>query len=163
VSAEVGAEGCGGPTRPLVPPQRPLQFETCQERAMSLRLHRSAYEYAQKLIQNRRCILDQPSDWTDHKPARSAATKFIETRGLVEFGRWHLGEDDEESENSKRRYRFPFGDFKDVHRCAVLVAESRAGEYECTDIEQAARHLHEMLDALMSAKPSGVKQHVRSF
>jgi hypothetical protein len=48
---------------------------------MSLKLHQSAYEYAQKLIQDRRCVLDQRRDWTDHKPARSAARKFIETHG----------------------------------------------------------------------------------
>jgi hypothetical protein len=127
-----------------------------------VKLHRSAYDYAQKLIQDRRCILDQRGDWTDHKPARSAASKFIKTRGLVEFGRWYLGEDDEEAEYSKHRYRFPYGDFKNVHRCAVLVAESRAGQCKCTDIELAAMHLHEMLDALMSRKLPVVKQHVRS-
>ena len=129
---------------------------------MSLKLHQSAYEYAQKLIQNRRCVLDQRGDWTDHKPARSAARKFIETHGLAEYGRWHLGEDDEGAEDSKRRYLFPYGDFNNVHRCAVRVAESSAGQYKCTDIELAAPHLHGMLDALMSAKPSVVKQHVRS-
>jgi hypothetical protein len=129
---------------------------------MSLKLHRSAYDYAQKLIRNRRYVLDQRSDWIDHKPARSAANKFIETHGLAEFGRWHLGEDDEEAQSSKRRYRFPFGDFNNVHRCAVLVAESRAGEYNCTDIELASMHLHEILDASMSVKPSVVRQHVRS-
>jgi hypothetical protein len=129
---------------------------------MSLKLHRSAYDYAQKLIENRRCVLDERSDWTDHKPARSTENKFIEAHGLAEFGRWHLGEDDEEAEGSKRRYRFPFGDFKSVHRCAVLAAKSRAGQYEHTDIEFAAAHLLGILDALMSAKPSVVRQHVSS-
>jgi hypothetical protein len=82
-------------------------------------------DYAQKLIQNRRCVLDQRSDWTDHKPARSAENKFIVAHGFAEFGKWHLGEDDEEAEGSQR-YKFPYGDFKNVHRCAVLAAEARA-------------------------------------
>ena len=30
-------------------------------------------------------------------------------------------EDDEAAEGSKRRYKFPCGDFKNVHRCAVLA------------------------------------------
>jgi hypothetical protein len=38
---------------------------------MSVMLHQSGYDYAQKLIQNRRCVLDQRSDWTDHKPVTS--------------------------------------------------------------------------------------------
>jgi hypothetical protein len=33
-----------------------------------------------------------------------------------------------------------------VHRCAVLSAESRAGQYKHNDIELAAAHLHEVID-----------------
>jgi hypothetical protein len=106
---------------------------------MSVMLHQSGYDYAQKLIQNRRCVLDQRSDWTDHKPARSAENKFIVAHGFAEFGKWHLGEDDEEAEGSKRRYKFPYGDFKNVHRCAVLAAEARAERYRHTAIELAVR------------------------
>jgi hypothetical protein len=36
-----------------------------------------------------------------------------------------------------------------LHRCGVLAAESRAGQYRYFDIENAAAHLHGMLDALM--------------
>jgi hypothetical protein len=42
------------------------------------------------------------------------------------------------------------GDFQDVHRCAVLSAESRAGEYKHFDVENAAAHLHEMIDSLLT-------------
>ena len=129
---------------------------------MSVRLHQSAYEYAQKLIENRQCVLDQRRDWTDHKPARSAEKRFIEQHGWAAFGRWYLGEDDEEAEGSKRRYKFPYGDFRSVHRCAVLSAESRADQYNYIDIELAAAHLHGMLDALMAEKQSSVQGHVSS-
>jgi hypothetical protein len=37
-------------------------------------------------------------------------------------------------------------DFKSVHRCGVLTAESRAGQYKYPDIERAAAHLHGMID-----------------
>jgi hypothetical protein len=43
------------------------------------------------------------------------------------------------------KYEFPHGDFKNVHRCGVLTAESRAGQYKHYDIENAA-HLHGMID-----------------
>jgi hypothetical protein len=128
---------------------------------MSVRLHQSAYEYEQELIGNRQCVLDQRGDWTDHKPARSAEKRFIEEYGLAAFGQWHLGEDDEEAEGSKRRYKFPYGDFHSVHRCAVLSAETRASQYKYTDIELAAAHLHGMLDALMAGKRPE-KEHVSS-
>jgi hypothetical protein len=34
-----------------------------------------------------------------------------------------------------------------VHRCALLAAESRAGQYQYLDIELEVAHLHGMLDA----------------
>jgi hypothetical protein len=43
--------------------------------------------------------------------------------------------------------RASYGDFRDVHRCAVLAIESRAGQYDHDDIQSAAAHLHGMLDA----------------
>jgi hypothetical protein len=48
--------------------------------------------------------------------------------------------------DTKGRYKFPFGDFKRVHRCAVLSAESRTGQYKHLDVERAAALLHEMID-----------------
>ena len=39
-----------------------------------------------------------------------------------------LGDDDEEPEDTKGRYRFPYGDFEKVHRCGLLAAVSRAGQ-----------------------------------
>src|SRR5260370_20434969 len=148
---------CGSDAAAAAASRHPL--ETCKERVMSVVLQQSGYDYAQKLIQNQRCVLDHRSDWTDHKPARSAENKFIVARGFAEFGKWHLGEDDEEAEGSKRGYKFPYGDFKNVHRCAVPAAETRAARYRHTAIELAAAHLHGMLDALMAGKPSGEKGH----
>ena len=104
-------------------------------------------------------MLDQRGDWTDHRPTRSAENRFIAEHGRAAFGKWHLGEDDEEAEDSKRRYKFPYGDFQNVHRCAVLSAESRAGQYKFTDIELAAAHLRGMLDALVAGKRSSEQEH----
>jgi hypothetical protein len=58
---------------------------------MSVKLHQSAYEYGQKLIRNRQRMLDLREDWTDHKPARSAANRFIKEHGFAAFGKWYLG------------------------------------------------------------------------
>jgi nucleotide-binding universal stress UspA family protein len=52
-----------------------------------------------------------------------------------------LGIDDEERGETKGRYKFPYGDFQNVHRCGVFSAESRAGQYKYYDIENAAAHL----------------------
>jgi hypothetical protein len=55
---------------------------------------------------------------------------------------------DEQEEQTKARYKFPYGDFKKVPRCAVISAESRAGQYKHHDIENAAAHLHGMLEVV---------------
>jgi hypothetical protein len=75
-------------------------------------------------------------------------------------GRWHLAEDDEIAAHNKSRYKFPYGDLKNVHRCAMLSAESRAGQYKYVEIELAAAHLHGMLDELMPEPDAKERRHV---
>ncbi len=78
--------------------------------------------------------------------ARSTTLKhFIRLHGFGEYAKWHLGIDDAHAENTKQRYKFPYGDFKNVHRCALLAAQSRAGQYQHYDIERAAIELREMI------------------
>ena len=62
----------------------------------------------------------------------------------TENGTW--GIDEKEESDTKKRYKFPYGDFRTVHRCGVLSAESRAGQYKHNDIENAAAQLHGMLE-----------------
>jgi hypothetical protein len=59
-----------------------------------------------------------------------------------------LGVDTDENEDTKGRYRLPYGDFVKIHRCGVLAAESRAGQYKHKDIELAAEHLYGVIDAM---------------
>jgi hypothetical protein len=54
---------------------------------------------------------------------------------------------DDKHEEAKGHYEFPYGDFKDAHRCGLLTAESHADQYKHYDIENAAAHLHGILDA----------------
>ena len=72
--------------------------------------------------------------------------EFIAAHGMDQYARWHLGVDTSVPEDRKARYKFPYGDFDKVHRCAVLSAEVRAGQYKHMDVELAAAHLHGMLD-----------------
>lgn len=114
---------------------------------MAVRLNESAYEHGQRLIKDGKAVRDERDDWSEHRPTARQENEFIEDHGIAEYRRWHLGEDDEVPENTKGRYKFPYGDFDRVHRCAVLAAESRAGQYKYFDVESAGAHLHGMLDA----------------
>jgi len=114
---------------------------------MAVKLNRRAFEHAKKLIEEGHYVLDERDMWSEHQPSAQKENKFIAEHGFGEYGKWYLGIDDEEDEDNKGRYKFPYGDFEKVHRCGVLSAEVRAGQYKYDDIESAAAHLHGMLDA----------------
>jgi len=93
--------------------------------------------------------LDERDDWSEHRPSTARENEIIRDKGWGEYARWHLGIDDEQNEEAKARYKYPYGDFERIHRCAVLSAEVRAAQRDHTDIQVAVAHLHGMLDELM--------------
>jgi hypothetical protein len=113
---------------------------------MATQLNRTAFEHAKGLIRDGKVVFDSRDEWSEHQPTAEEENRFIERHGFAEYAKWHLGLDDEHSEETKARYKFPYGDFVKVHRCALLSAESRAGQYKHDDIQQAAAELHEMLE-----------------
>jgi hypothetical protein len=115
---------------------------------MTVRLNQTAYEHPRALVRAGRVVYDERDDWSEHQPTAAEENRFIEAHGFAEYAKWHLGIDDAKREGTKARYRFPYGDFAKVHRCAVLAAESRAGQYKHDDIERAAAHLHGMVEAV---------------
>jgi hypothetical protein len=115
---------------------------------MAVELHRSGYEHAESLINTGRVVIDDRDAWSEHQPSADDENRFIEEHGWSEYGKWHLGVDDEAAPETKGHYKFPYGDFEKVHRCAILAAESRAGQYKHEDIEGAVAHLHGMLEAV---------------
>ena len=114
---------------------------------MVVKLNRTAFEFAEEFIIAGRFVFDERDAWSEHQPSAQAENEFVEAHGFGEYAKWYLGIKDEKPENTKGRYEFPFGDFENVHRCGVLTAESRAGQYKHSDIENAAAHLHGMIDA----------------
>jgi hypothetical protein len=114
---------------------------------MAVKLNDRAYDHAKGLIEEGHAVRDDRDAWSEHQPTAEQENEFIEAHGFQEFGKWYLGINDEQEPDTKGRYEFPYGDFKDVHRCGVLSAESRAGQYNHDDIKAAAAHLHGMLDA----------------
>jgi hypothetical protein len=115
---------------------------------VSVKLNDRAFDHAKSLIKEGKYVLDERDDWSEHQPSAREENEFIEKHGWSEYALWHLGVDTDADEDTKARYKFPYGDFKKVHRCGVLAAESRAGQRKYDDIEAAAAHLHGMLEAL---------------
>jgi hypothetical protein len=123
---------------------------------MAVTLNSRAFDHAKKLIEEGRFVLDERDAWSEHRPSAEQENAFLRLHGFAEYGKWYRGINDEKPEETKGHYEFPYGDFKNVHRCGVLSAESRAGQYKHYDIETAAAHLHGMLDSRKAASaPTG--------
>jgi hypothetical protein len=121
---------------------------------MTVKLHQTGYDHAKSLIDDGKVVNDERDDWSKHQPTAEQENRYIEQHGVREFGKWHLGIDDEQDADTKSHYKFPYGDFENVHRCGLLAAESRAGQYKYEDIESAAAHLHGMLETVSAGSAS---------
>ncbi len=114
---------------------------------MAVILNKSAFEHAKRLIEKGSYVFDEKDMWSEHQPSAQEENEYIEEYGFEQYGKWYLGVDTDENEDTKGRYKFPYSDFAKVHRCGVLAAENRIGQYKYNDIEQAAAHLHGKIDA----------------
>jgi hypothetical protein len=116
-------------------------------RAGSLKLNAAAFDHARELINQGHFVADGKGSWTRHQPSAEQENEFIRQHNFSEYGKWHLGIDQRHAENVKARYKFPYGDFNAIHRCALLAVKSRAREYGHSDIESAAAELIEMISS----------------
>jgi hypothetical protein len=113
---------------------------------MVTRLNKDALSHARSLIRSGDVVRDERDDWSEHAPSTDEENAFIDEHGMAEFARWHLGEDTDENEGTKGRCKFPYGDFRKLHRCAVISGESRAGQYDHRSIENALKDLLDEID-----------------
>ena len=113
---------------------------------MTVKLNRTALDHARELIRSSRFARDERDDWSEHAPSAADENAFIEKHGWDEYALWHLGVDEEKSEETKGRFSFPYGDFAKVHRCAVISLESRAAQNDHDDIAKASKRLLQQID-----------------
>jgi hypothetical protein len=107
----------------------------------SVHLNENAFAFAAQLINEGHLIADGKGAWSKHRPSADQENEFIRLHGFGEYAKWHLGIDERYPENTKRRYKFPYGDFKSVHRCGLLAVKARAHQYGYIEIENAAADL----------------------
>jgi hypothetical protein len=113
----------------------------------SLRLNVAAFDFARELINQGRFVADKKGAWSTDHPTRSQENDFVRDHGFGEFSKWHLAIDPRHGDDSKARYKFPYGDFRNVHRCGLLAVRSRAREYGHHEIEAAAVGLLKMIES----------------
>ncbi len=99
---------------------------------------------ARQLIGARQYVLD--SDWGDVQPSADDENEFLESHSWDEYAEWHLGLTDGASDETKTRYGFVYGDFRRVHRSALIACHYRASEWRHKAVELAAHNLLQLLD-----------------
>ena len=110
-----------------------------------IKLNDNAVAFATQLINEGHFTADGKGAWREHRPSADQENEFIRLHGFGEYAKWHLAVDERYAENTKRRYKFPYGDFSNVHRCGLLAARSRAAEYRYHGVEDAAVRLIQMI------------------
>ena len=99
---------------------------------------------ARQLIDARQYVLD--SDWGDVQPSADDENAFLASHSWDEYAEWHLGLTEGATDETKARYGFVYGDFRRVHRTALIACQYRAAEWRHKDVELAAHELLQLLD-----------------
>ena len=108
------------------------------------RVNKDAVAQARKLIDAG--TYDDSTDWSDAAPSADDENAEIEKHGYEGYATWHLAVDPDASEETKGRYKFPYGDFSKVNRAALIHAKQRAAQNDHDEIEKAADRLLQQLD-----------------
>jgi hypothetical protein len=110
----------------------------------SYSVNKDAVARARKLIDGRQYVLD--SDWGDAQPRAADENKYLAGHAWDEYGEWHLGLTAGATDETKGRYAFVYGDFRRVHRSALIACQFRAAEWRHKEVELAAHELLQHLD-----------------
>jgi hypothetical protein len=108
------------------------------------RVHRAGVDKARELIDAHQYVLQ--SSWGEAQPSSDEENADVEHHDWEQYGEWHLAVDTGASDETKDRFGFPFGDFRRVHRSALIAAKSRAAQNGHDAIERAAGELLTHLD-----------------
>ena len=112
----------------------------------SYTLNDAAVVHARHLIDARQYVLD--SDWGEVQPHTDDENRFLESHSWDDYAAWHLGLTDGAADETKARYAFVFGDFRRVHRTALIACVYRACEWRHKAVELAAHDLLQHLDEM---------------
>jgi hypothetical protein len=108
-------------------------------------LNEAAVANCRRLIDARQYVLN--SEWGEVQPRADDENAFLERHSWEEYAAWHLGLTEGVSDETKARSAFVFGDFRRVHRTALIACVYRAAEWRHKEIELAAHDLLQRLDA----------------
>jgi hypothetical protein len=114
----------------------------------SYTVNRRGVAHARKLIKAKQYVLD--SNWGDAQPEAADETAFLKDHSWPEYGEWFLGLTEGADDETKARYGFVCGDFRRIHRSALIACVYRAAEWRHKEVERVAYKLLQELDTATS-------------
>jgi hypothetical protein len=108
-------------------------------------LNEAGVARCRRLIDARQYVLD--SEWSDVQPDAAAQNAYLGRHPFDEYAEWHLGLTAGAADGTKARYAFAYGDFRRVHRSALIACVFRASQWRHKAVELAAHDLLQHLDA----------------
>ena len=118
----------------------------------SYSVNQRAVKRAKERIDARQYVLD--SDWGEVQPNADAENRYLASHSWDEYAEWHLGLTEGANDGTKARYAFVMGDFRRIHRTALIACRYRAAEWRHKEVELAAHELLQRLDRLAGIGPS---------
>ncbi len=108
----------------------------------------NAVAKARRLIDAHQYVLR--SNWGEVQPSADDEAAYLASHSWEEYAEWHLALTDGATDGTKARYGFVYGDFRRVHRSALIACVYRAAEWRHKEIEVAANELLQRLDSTSS-------------
>ncbi len=103
---------------------------------MTIVLNKAALDRVKYLIKAGE-VTSFDSDWNEEKPTPTEVEEYLEAHDIEEYGEWFLGKNDQFDPEVKEHYEYPYGDLREVQRCALVYSHTQAeqkGDKEMMDI-----------------------------
>ena len=107
------------------------------------RLNSKGYDNAASLVEGDN--VDKDSDWSFSSEDGNALLGE-DGDDWENYAKWFLLENEDASEETKERYKFPFGKDGKIYRSALSAIRQRSGQFGYDDVFEAAGKLIEMID-----------------
>lgn len=116
---------------------------------MAIVLNKAAVDRAKYLIESGE-VTSFDSDWNEEKPTPTEVEQFLEAHDMPEYGEWFLGKNDQFEPGIKEHYEYPYGDLREVQRCALVDSHAQAQKRGDEEIVHVIKELIELIDEKIS-------------
>ena len=112
---------------------------------MAKKLNKAGYDLAKQMIGHGFELEHDENNWKEVQPTLTEAVEYLNAHDLDQYGTWFLGIDTEADQKDKSKFVYPFGDFKVVHKSALLDSEKKARANKDNEIAEAAKRLLQLI------------------